>query len=58
MFSIRKIFLILLSLAYLSLGCFLLIKKVFNEWPYDLALGILFLMYGSWRLYRALYLDV
>ncbi|MEO6189051.1 MAG: C4-dicarboxylate ABC transporter [Saprospiraceae bacterium] len=52
--DIRRIFLSILALAYIGLGIFLLFRKIIESTAYNYALASLFLIYGSWRLYRAL----
>ena len=50
---LKKFFLILLALTYIGLAIYLYIHPML-ETKFNYALLILFLVYGSWRLYRAI----
>jgi hypothetical protein len=52
--SIRKGFLLLLGVCYVALGIFLFFRKVIGLFPWDQILAGLFVIYGSWRMYRAI----
>ena len=49
----RQGFLLLLGLTYIGVGIFMWIKKVLPS-PWGEILSLLFILYGSWRAYRAL----
>ena len=44
----------LLSAAYLAVGVFILYRQVMEQSMLNYALGGLFILYGGWRMYRAL----
>jgi hypothetical protein len=52
--KIRKIFLLVLGLTYIGLGIFMYIKQVVPISPWGEILSIAFVLYGSWRVFRAL----
>jgi hypothetical protein len=52
--TIRRFFLLLLGLTYIGLGIFMFIKKVIPLSPWGEILSLAFILYGSWRAYRAL----
>jgi hypothetical protein len=49
---VNRVFRLVLGLTYVLLGVFIYIKKVIPE-PWDLLLSLAFILYGSWRIYRA-----
>lgn len=52
--KIRRIFLLLLGLTYIGLGVFMFINKVIPVTPWGELLCLMFVLYGSWRAYRAI----
>ncbi len=52
--SLRKGFLLLLGISYVGLGIFLFYRKVLDLFPWDQLLAGLFVLYGCWRVYRAI----
>jgi len=51
--TIRQVFLLLLGLTYIVLGVYIFLKKIIDS-PWSEILALLFVIYGSWRSYRAL----
>jgi hypothetical protein len=51
--KIRQIFLLLLGATYIGLGIFMYVKKVIPISPWGEILCLMFVIYGSWRAYRA-----
>ena len=51
--TIRQVFLLLLGLAYIILGVYIFLKKIIGS-PWSEILALLFVIYGSWRAYRAI----
>ncbi len=49
---IRQIFLLLLGLTYIGLGIYFFIRKIIDS-PWSEILSVLFVVYGSWRVYRS-----
>ncbi len=49
---IRQIFLLLLGLTYIGLGIYFFIAKIIGS-PWSEILSVLFVVYGSWRVYRS-----
>ncbi len=52
--SIRRFFLLLLGVTYIGLGIFMLFKKIIPLSPWGEVLSVAFVLYGSFRVYRAL----
>jgi len=52
--KIRQLFLLLLGATYIGVGIFILIKKVIPVSPWGEILSLVFVLYGSFRIYRAL----
>ena len=52
--TIRQLFLLLLGLTYIGVGIFIFIKKVIPVSPWGEILALVFVLYGSFRAYRAL----
>jgi len=52
--KIRQVFLLVLGLTYIGLGIFIFVKKVFPVSPWGEAISLIFVVYGSWRTYRAI----
>lgn len=52
--KIRQLFLLLLGATYIGVGIFILIKKVIPVSPWGEILALVFVLYGSFRIYRAL----
>ncbi len=52
--TIRRLFLLILGLTYIGLGIFMFIKKVIPLSPWGEILSLAFVLYGSFRVYRAL----
>jgi hypothetical protein len=52
-FTLRQGFLLLLGLAYIVLGIYIFLKKIVAS-PWSEILALLFVIYGTWRSYRAL----
>jgi hypothetical protein len=52
-FTFRQGFLLLLGLAYIVLGIYIFLKKIVAS-PWSEILALLFVIYGTWRSYRAL----
>ena len=52
--KIRQAFLLLLGLTYIGVGVFIFLKKAIPYSPWGEILSVLFVLYGSWRSYRAL----
>jgi F0F1-type ATP synthase assembly protein I len=52
--KIRQLFLLLLGATYIGVGIFILIKKVIPVSPWGEILSLVFILYGSFRVYRAL----
>lgn len=52
--KLRQIFLILLSLIYIATGAFIVLSDVMPDKTWGIILAVLFIAYGSFRLYRAL----
>jgi hypothetical protein len=52
--KIRRVFLFLLGLTYIGLGIFMFVKKVIPISPWGEILCLMFVLYGSWRTYRAI----
>jgi hypothetical protein len=52
--KIRQAFLLVLGLTYIGVGVFIFIKKAIPYSPWGEILALLFVLYGSWRSYRAL----
>jgi len=50
--AIRRIFYLVLGLAYVAAGIFIYIRKLLPS-PWGIVLLIAFTAYGSWRMYRA-----
>ncbi len=55
--KIRRLFLLLLGVTYIGLGFFIFIKKVIPVSPWGEILSLVFVLYGSYRVYRALKQD-
>ena len=55
--KIRRLFLLLLGVTYIGLGIFIFIKKVIPVSPWGEILSLVFVLYGSYRVYRALNQD-
>jgi hypothetical protein len=55
--KIRRLFLLLLGVTYIGLGIFIFIKKVIPVSPWGEILSLVFVLYGSYRVYRALKQD-
>lgn len=55
--KIRRLFLLLLGVTYIGLGIFIFIKKVIPVSPWGEILSLVFVLYGSYRMYRALKQD-
>lgn len=51
--SIKRLFMILLGLTYIGLGVFMFVKQVIPYSPWGNILCAMFVLYGSWRAYRA-----
>lgn len=51
---LRQLFLILLSVIYMATGMFIILSEVMPDKKWGIILGILFIAYGLFRLYRAL----
>lgn len=51
--KIRRYFLVALGLTYMVLGIFMFINKIVPYSPWGEILYILFVVYGAWRVYRA-----
>lgn len=54
---IRQLFLLLLGLTYIGMGCFIYLADVIPSPPWGLVLGVMFVAYGSWRSYRAIRMN-
>jgi hypothetical protein len=52
--KIRQFFLLLLGLTYIAVGVFIFVKRAIPFSPWGEILSLLFVLYGSWRSYRAL----
>ncbi len=52
--AIRRLFLLILGLTYIGLGIFMFIKKVIPLSPWGEILSAAFVLYGAFRVYRAL----
>jgi hypothetical protein len=52
--NIRQVLFLLLGLTYIGVGIFIFIKKAIPYSPWGEILSIMFILYGSWRAYRAL----
>ncbi len=52
--KIRKYFLVILGLTYIVLGIFMFLKNIIPYSPWGEILYALFVVYGSWRVIRAL----
>jgi len=52
--TIRQVFLLLVGLTYIGLGIFMFIKKVIPVSPWGDVISVIFVVYGSWRTYRAI----
>jgi hypothetical protein len=52
--KIRQAFLLVLGLTYIGVGLFIFIKKAIPYSPWGEILSLMFVLYGSWRAYRAL----
>jgi len=52
--KIRQAFLLLLGLTYIGVGVFIFLKKAIPYSPWGEILSVMFVLYGSWRSYRAL----
>ena len=48
---IRRLFFLILGLAYMVAGVFIYIKNILPA-PWGLILLMIFTIYGSWRIYR------
>ena len=55
--KIRRLFLLLLGVTYIGLGIFIFIKKVIPVSPWGEILSLVFVLYGFYRVYRALKQD-
>jgi hypothetical protein len=51
---IRRLFLLILGLAYVGLGIFMFIRKIIPLSPWGEILAAAFVLYGCFRVYRAL----
>jgi len=51
--SVRQIFLLLFGLTYIGFGMYIFLKKVIGS-PGSEILGFLFVVYGTWRSFRAI----
>jgi hypothetical protein len=52
--TIRRFFLLLLGLTYIGLGVFMFFKKVIPISPWGEILSVAFILYGAFRVYRAM----
>ncbi len=52
--KIKRFFLVALGLTYIGLGIFMFVKNIIPYSPWGEILYILFVVYGAWRVYRAL----
>ncbi len=50
--SIRQVFLLILGLTYIGFGVYIFIKKIIGS-PWSEVLGVVFVIYGAWRTFRA-----
>ncbi|MEO6132337.1 MAG: hypothetical protein ABIQ02_10850 [Saprospiraceae bacterium] len=48
-----KLFLFLLGLTYIGIGVYLFFRRVIDS-PYSEILSVMFVVYGSWRIYRSI----
>jgi hypothetical protein len=55
--AIRRVFYLVLGLAYIVAGIFIFIRKILPA-PWGLVLLIIFTVYGGWRMYRAFKLNL
>ncbi len=52
--KIRMLFLVALGVTYMGLGIFMFVKNVIPYSPWGEILYAAFVIYGAWRIYRAL----
>ncbi len=52
--KIRRFFLVALGLTYIGLGIFMFVYKIVPYSPWGEILYALFVVYGAWRVYRAM----
>ena len=51
--AIKRIFLLLLGLTYIGMGIFMFVKHLIPFSPWGEILCLMFVLYGSFRAYRA-----
>lgn len=55
--KLRQIFLILLSVIYMATGLFIILSDVMPDKKWGRILGVVFIAYGVFRLYRGITYD-